>query len=220
MLRHTKVVDLQNTIDEMQHEMNEVNAWSDEKNLCLNAKKTKVILFSTSQMSRKHNLQNAMVEICNKEQPMERIVEVKVLGMTFNQHLTWRSHVNATTQSCYFILKSLRIFRRSADFKLRRSLAQSLILSRINYCNAVLSDAPQYLLNKLQKIQNAAARFVYGRKVDENDVIELRWLPVRERIFLSLAKLAPFRLRITKDIVVLKMVKKWVHFKGLYLLIT
>ena len=28
MLRHTKVVDLQNTIDEMQHEMNEVNAWS------------------------------------------------------------------------------------------------------------------------------------------------------------------------------------------------
>ena len=31
MLRHTKVVDLQNTIDEMQHEINEVNAWSDEK---------------------------------------------------------------------------------------------------------------------------------------------------------------------------------------------
>ena len=66
--------------------MNEVNVWSDEKSLCLNAKKTKVILFSTPQMSRKHNLQNTMIELFNKEQPMERIFEVKVLEMTFNQH--------------------------------------------------------------------------------------------------------------------------------------
>ena len=151
--------------------------------------KTKVILFSTSQMSRRHNLEKAMVDIFNKNQPMERIFDVQVLGMTFNQHLTWRNHINATTKSCYSILKSLRIFKRSADFKLRRSLAHSLILSRINYCNALLSDAPMYLLKKLQKIQNAAARFVYGRQVDGNDVIGLKWLPVRERISLSLAKL-------------------------------
>ena len=88
-----------------------------------------------------------------------------------------------------FNTKSLRIFERSADFKPSRSLAHSLILSRINYCNALLSDAPMRLLKKLQKIQNAAARFVYGRQVDENDVIGLKCLPVRERISLSLAKL-------------------------------
>ena len=190
MLRHTKVINLPQTINEMQQEMNEVNTWSEEKNLCLNAQKTKVILFSTSQMSRRYNLQIAMVEIFNKDQPIERIFDVKVLGMTFDQHLTWRKHINATTQSCYSTLKSLRIFRRSADFKLRRSLAQSLILSKINYCNALLSDAPQFLVKKLQKLQNAAARFVYGRHVRENDVIGLKWLPVRERISLSLAKLA------------------------------
>ena len=190
MLRHTKVVNIPQTIKKMQQEMNEVNTWSDEKNLCLNAKKTKVILFSTSQMSRRHSLQNAIVEIFNKEQPIERIFEVKVLGMTFNEHLTWRNHINAITQNCYSTLKSLRIFKRSADFKLRRSLAQSLILSRINYCNVLLSDAPQYLLKKLQKLQNAAARFVYGRNVNENDVIGLKWLPVRERISISLVKLA------------------------------
>ena len=206
MLRHTKVVNLPKAIEEIQHEMNEVNSWSDEKNLCLNAQKTKVILSSTSQMSRSYNLENAMVEIFNKNQPMERIFDVKVLGMTFNQHLTWRNLINATTKSCYSILKFLRIFKRSADFKLRRSLAQSLVLSRINYCNALLSDAPMYLLKKLQKIQNAAARFVYGRQVDENDVVGLKWLPVRERISLSLAKLTHkaikrllvFYLKITK----------------------
>ena len=52
MLRHSKVVNLQQTINEMQHEMNEVNTWSEEKNLCLNSKKTKAILFSTTHMSK------------------------------------------------------------------------------------------------------------------------------------------------------------------------
>ena len=98
--------------------------------------------------------QNAM-EIFNKEQSMERIFDVKVLALGWLSINTTsdlvRSHVhaptvnNATTKSCYFILKSLLIFRRSADFKLRQSLAQSLILSRINYCNPLLSDAPHYL---------------------------------------------------------------------------
>ena len=184
MLRHTKVLNLPQTIKEMQHEMNEVNTWSEKKNLCLIAQKT----LSTLQMSNLHD--NKMVEIFNHDQPIERISDVKVLGVKFNQHLTWRNHINATTQSCYSTLKSLRIFRRSADFKLRRSLAQSLILSRVNYCNVLFSDAPQYLLKKLQKLQNGAARFVYGRHVNENDVVNLKWLPVRERISLSLAKLA------------------------------
>ena len=66
----------------------------------------------------RHNLQNVMVEIFNKEQPMEQIFDVKVHELTR-----------------------------------RRSLAHSLILSRINYCNVLLSDAPQYPLKKLQKIQ-------------------------------------------------------------------
>ena len=190
MLRHSKVVNLPQTINEMQHEMNKVNTWSEEKYLCLNSKKTKAILFSTPHMSKRHNLESTVVEIRNNGEPIERIADMKVLGVRFNQHLTWRNHINATTQSCYLTLKSLRRFRRSADFKLRRSLAQSLIISRINYCNVLFSDAPQYLLKKLQKLQNAAARFVYGRHTNECDIIDLKWLPVRERISLSLVKLA------------------------------
>lgn len=45
-----------------------MNAWSDEKNLCLNAKKDKSdSLLDDTQMSRRHNLQNVMVEIFNNE---------------------------------------------------------------------------------------------------------------------------------------------------------
>ena len=52
-------------------------------------------------------------------------------------------------------------------------------LSRVNYCNVLFSDAPQYLLKKLQKLQNAAARFVY-RHVNENDVVNLKCMVTNE----------------------------------------
>jgi len=101
-----------------------------------------------------------------------------------------KSNQLGNTRLLLHALKSLRIFKRSADFDLRKSLAQLLILSRINYGNVLLSGAPHYFLKKLQKLQNAAAGFVYGRHTNENDVARLKWLPVLERISLSLVKLA------------------------------
>ena len=195
LLRHTKVINLPQAIDDMQLEVNKVNIWSGKKNLCLNGSKTKVILFSTSQMYKRHKLQNEMVRIYSNNQQLENITDVKILGVRFNHHLSWRSHINSVTQGCYSTLKSLRIFKRSADFDLRKSLAQSLILSRINYGNVLLSGAPHYLLRKLQKLQNAAAGFVYKRHTNVNDVVKLKWLPVQERISLSLVKLAHKALR-------------------------
>ena len=44
--------------------------------------------------------------------------------------------------------------------ELAQTLACSLILSRIDYCNAVLHGAPSYSIKKLQRVQNNAAQIV------------------------------------------------------------
>ena len=36
----------------------------------------------------------------------------------------------------------------------------ALVLSKIDYCNAMLADCPTSLLHKLQRVQNRAARVV------------------------------------------------------------
>ena len=190
LLRHTKPKDLPRIINEMQQEMVNINIWSEERNLCLNALKTKTILFSTSQLSKAHKLDDLEIEVNSKNNQLEHLTDVKVLGVYFNQHLSWNHHVNTIIKSCYATLKSLKSFRKTADFKLRKSLVQSLILSKIDYCNVLLKDAPKYLIKRLQKIQNAAAGFVLCRKANESDVTSLRWLPVHERICSSLANLA------------------------------
>ena len=49
-------------------------------------------------------------------------------------------------------------------------------ISRLDYCNSFLFGCPQYLLNKLQKVQNHAARLVL--RVSKTDHISPHQLPI------------------------------------------
>ena len=91
MLRRTKVINLPQTIDKMQQEMNEVNTWPDEKNLCLNDQKTKVIPFRLHQCQEEATSRTQWWRYSTKtsQSKYESL-------MTFDQHLTCRKHISAT----------------------------------------------------------------------------------------------------------------------------
>jgi len=52
-------------------------------------------------MYKRHNLQNEMVRIYSNNQQLI-ITDVKIFGVRFNHHLSWRSQINSVTQGCYF----------------------------------------------------------------------------------------------------------------------
>ncbi|XP_066911400.1 uncharacterized protein [Clytia hemisphaerica] len=121
---------------------------------------------------------------------IERVPSFKLLGVTFNENLTWNAHVKNAITKAYGTLKSLALIKRYLPYRLRCQLAETLVLSKLDYGNAVFNNAPDYLFKQLQKIQNAAASFVRKSYSRETDVIAMKWLPVKERSDYSMARLA------------------------------
>ena len=85
---------------------------------------------------------------------------IRNLGVHLDDKLTMNTHVTKTIQSCNFQLKSIASIRPMLDIEVTKLLVSSLILSRIDYCNALLYGCPKHTTGRLQKIQNKAARLV------------------------------------------------------------
>ena len=61
----------------------------------------------------------------------------------------------------------------------------SLVLSRLDYCNSLLSGIPQQLIDKLQKVQNCSARLIFKTSKCTHVsplLAKLHWLPIAQRI--------------------------------------
>jgi len=66
-----------------------------------------------------------------------------------------------------------------------KQLVCSLILSRIDYCNAILIGLPASCTAPLQRLQNAAARLVMGLRARDHvtsALSSLYWLPIHYQI--------------------------------------
>ena len=110
---------------------------------------------------------------------------VRNLGVIIDQDLSLKEQINAICRSCYGHLRSIIQIRPYLTTSAAHTIVQSLISSRLDYCNSLLAELPQYLIYKLQKVQNWAARIVLNVKKHDSISVhlhQLHWLPVRFRI--------------------------------------
>ena len=100
-------------------------------------------------------------------------------------HLTMTAHIVNLIRTTAFELFRINSIRHYFSVQATKTLVSAFVLSRLNYCNFLLSGCPQHLLNRLQKVQNNAALFIL--KAPRTDHISshlrtLNWLPIDARI--------------------------------------
>ena len=81
---------------------------------------------------------------------------------------------------------------RTRDLFILKSNALTLALSRLDCCNSLLIDLPLTHIQRLQSVQNAAARLIFNlRRCDHitDALTSLHWLRVPERIIFKVATL-------------------------------
>ena len=69
---------------------------------------------------------------------------VKNLGVTFDSGNTFTSHITNMCRTCYYHLKDLRRIRKFLSVETAALLANSMISSRLDYCNSLLHGISKY----------------------------------------------------------------------------
>jgi len=98
----------------------------------------------------------------------------------------------AAARFCNYHSQAIRHIRYLLSRELALTLACSLILTRMDYCNSVLYCAPSSSIQILQRAQNNAARIVLQapRRSHARPLLrDLHWLPIQHRILYKVAVL-------------------------------
>ena len=159
----------------------DIKTWMSSNFLVLNDSKTEIIHF-TSRFAVPRQLPFINVgEAAVKPTP-----QVRDLGVIFDENLKMDQHVNNLCRGATFALSRIGKLRKYLDPDSTHKLIQAFVISRLDNCNSLLYGLPQKDINKLQRIQNMAARLIFlTKKRDHITPIlrdQLHWLPIEQRI--------------------------------------
>ncbi|KAK3542234.1 hypothetical protein QTP86_021394 [Hemibagrus guttatus] len=157
----------------------DISSWMTAHQLKLNPSKTELLIIPGDPSPAQDlaiTLSNSMIS---------PTASARNLGVTMDNQLSFSSHVTNVTRSCRFLLYNIRRIRPFLSTQATQVLVQSLVISKLDYCNSLLAGLPLNAIRPLQMIQNAAARLVFNLPKFSHTTPLLRslhWLPVAARI--------------------------------------
>ena len=165
---------LENCIDD-------IKRWMPADKLKLNDDKTEFIIIGTRQQLKKVTFNT--LRVGNTQ--VTSLSQAKNLGSWFDAQMNLNTHVTKCCQAAFFHLFNIRRIRKFLNHETVQILVNAFVTSRLDYCNSLLYGLPATQLNKLQRVQNAAARLICNiSRFDHISPIlfELHWLPIKYRI--------------------------------------
>ena len=176
-----------NNIDDLVHRgeiaLNDAKRYFQVNGLNVNENKTQCMFIGSRQLISRIPLD---IRILFGETPITPSHSVKNLGIYMDQYMLFDQHINFIIKKTNGILMFLNRIQDSFDKSSRLIVIQSLALSILNYCCRVWGMTTKEQLERVQKVQNFAAKIAYGgtRKYDHVTPIlkKLQWIKIENKI--------------------------------------
>lgn len=141
--------------DILQHDLDRVTEWSHCNKLYFNVSKCSVLSFTRTRIPLHH-------QYIMDGKLLQRVMEVKDLGINFTCDLQFRNHVVQVCKKAYrnlgFVLRQANDFTNISALK---ALYEALVRSHLEYGAAIWSPSEIKYKFMLERIQNKFIRFMY-----------------------------------------------------------
>ncbi|KAG1928623.1 hypothetical protein F2P79_023546, partial [Pimephales promelas] len=161
--------------------LKDIKHWLDNNLLKLNKDKTELMVFAPLSLLKKVDDFTLDVDGCS----ISASPQVRNLGVIMDSTLSFQQHIKNVTKIAFYHLKNISRLRQCLTNSVAEALIHSFITSRLDYCNGILLGLPSKATDRLQYVQNSAARMLTRTKLGLHItpiLTKLHWLPVKSRI--------------------------------------
>ena len=147
------------TIAIMEKSMLDIKSWMGQVRLKMNESKTKFIYFGWPSQLDKCITQHINV---NGEQ-IEKTNITKYLGTHLDIKLDFKEHIKIKCRAAMLNIFRIKASRKNLTRSTCNKLMVTLVLSHLDYTNSLLGKRPSFSINKMQAVQNKAAKITLGK---------------------------------------------------------
>ena len=156
-----------------------IHSWMVSNKLKLNRGKTELLV-----LSARHRPPPSIEYIDVSVERIKPTSSARNIGVIFDEHMSLDKHVTNICKGCFFHFRNGKI-RDCLSQVDTEKLVHAFITSKLDSVNSLLYWLPTFLIDRLQNVQNAAARIITRIKKYDHikpDLKQLHWLPVNQRI--------------------------------------
>ena len=173
-----RVIDCDEDLIYFQEDLDKFHQWSQRNQMDFNTKKCKIMRITRKQVPFTNSVHM-------NDTVLEEVKEFKDLGILTDCSLSWNSHTDMITAKANRMLGLIkRTCKDLKDTATLKTLFCSLVRSNLEYCSVVWSPFTKRNIEKLERIQRRATKFIL-KSNDQYDIRlrELKLLTLEQRRF-------------------------------------
>ena len=161
--------------------ISDVKYWMIENKLQLNDEKMECLLIRPNKCTQNLN----RISLSFGLNVISFSTTAKNLGFHLTDDMRIDAHVQDICHKVYIDIRRISCIRHLLSIDATKTMLSAFVLPKLDDCNSLFHGSPMYMLERLQNVQNSAARLIFQCH-KQNHILpllmSLHWLPINARI--------------------------------------